>query len=64
MASRKILPGSAASLGALFDGQGTNFAVFVAGAERVWLCLFDTAGSEVRIELTEVDAYVCEPDPL
>jgi isoamylase len=58
VASGKILPGSAASLGALFDGQGTNFAVFAAGATQVWLCLFDTAGNEERIELTEVDAYV------
>ncbi len=57
---RKVLPGSAAPLGALFDGQGTNFAIYAAGAARVWLCLFDAAhaSGEERVELTEVDAYV------
>jgi len=42
----------------LSDGQGTNFAVFAAGAAQVWLCLFDAANSEERIALTEIDAYV------
>ena len=58
MGSRQILPGSAGPLGALFDGQGTNFAIFAAGAAQVWLCLFDDANNEERVELTEVDAYV------
>jgi isoamylase len=58
MGSRQILPGSAASLGAFFDGQGTNFALYAAGATQVWLCLFDAADNEERVELTEVDAYV------
>ena len=40
--------------------QGTNFAIYAAGAARVWLCLFDAAdaSAEERVELTEVDAYV------
>jgi glycogen operon protein len=43
-------------MGAIFDGYGTNFAVFSGVAERVELCLFDhsetdPAAREVRIEL-------------
>ncbi|MFS0894699.1 glycogen debranching protein GlgX [Microbacterium sp. 179-I 3D3 NHS] len=56
--SLEIWPGSAYPLGATFDGQGTNFALFSEGAERVELCLFDDDGNEQRIDLTEVDAFV------
>ncbi|TCS39382.1 glycogen operon protein [Paucimonas lemoignei] len=31
-------------LGASFDGTGVNFAVFSANAERIDLCIFDSAG--------------------
>ena len=51
-------PGQPYPLGATYDGSGTNFAVFSSVAERVQLCLFDEAGAETRIELTEVDADV------
>ncbi len=51
-------PGSAYPLGATYDGSGTNFALFSEVAERVELCLFDTDGTETRVEVTEVDAYV------
>ncbi|MBD7958200.1 glycogen debranching protein GlgX [Microbacterium sp. Sa4CUA7] len=51
-------PGSAYPLGATFDGNGTNFALFSEGAERVELCLFGDRGKETRIELVDVDAYV------
>ncbi|HWR85763.1 MAG TPA: glycogen debranching protein GlgX [Rhodoglobus sp.] len=51
-------PGAAYPLGATFDGSGTNFALFSEGAERVELCLFDDAGTETRVELTEVDGYI------
>ncbi len=51
-------PGSAYPLGATFDGNGTNFAVFSEGAERVELCLFDDDGAETRVELRDVDAFV------
>jgi isoamylase len=51
-------PGSAYPLGATYDGNGTNFAIFSEAAERVELCLFDEDGTESRVELTEVDAYV------
>jgi isoamylase len=51
-------PGSAYPLGATFNGNGTNFAVFSEGAERVELCLFDDDGAETRVELRDVDAFV------
>ena len=54
----EIWPGRAYPLGATFDGSGTNFALFSEVAEKVELCLFDEAGAETRVELTEVDAYV------
>ncbi|MBB6627739.1 glycogen debranching protein GlgX [Nocardioides sp. KIGAM211] len=54
----EIWPGTAYPLGATFDGSGTNFALFSEVAERVELCLFDADGTETRLELTEVDAYV------
>jgi len=51
-------PGSAYPLGATFDGNGTNFALFSEAADRVELCLFDDERHETRIELIEVDAHV------
>ncbi|WP_165068605.1 glycogen debranching protein GlgX [Marisediminicola senii] len=51
-------PGSAYPLGATFDGSGTNFALFSESAEKVELCLIDDDGTETRIQLHEVDAYV------
>ncbi|MFB7501353.1 glycogen debranching protein GlgX [Streptomyces sp. NPDC056161] len=45
-------------LGAAFDGQGTNFALFSEVAERVDLVLVDDAGAETRVPLTEVDGFV------
>ncbi|MEJ6554847.1 glycogen debranching protein GlgX [Microbacterium esteraromaticum] len=53
-----VWPGSAHPLGATFDGQGTNFALFSERAERVELCLFADTGEETRVDLVEVDAYV------
>ncbi|MET0303369.1 MAG: alpha-amylase family glycosyl hydrolase, partial [Microbacteriaceae bacterium] len=55
-------PGNAYPLGATFDGNGTNFALFSEVADKVELCLFDDGedGSltETKVELREVDAYV------
>jgi glycogen operon protein len=51
-------PGAAYPLGATWDGWGTNFALFSEAADSVELCLFDEAGSESRVALTEVDAFV------
>lgn len=52
--TRRILPGDPAVLGANWDGEGTNFAIFSAHAERIELCLFDKRGSETeRLTLPE-----------
>ena len=51
-------PGTAYPLGATFDGSGTNFAIFSESAERVELCLFAEDGTETRIDMQDVDAYV------
>ena len=39
-----LLPGRPWPLGASWDGQGVNFAVFSAHAQAMALCLFDDAG--------------------
>ena len=51
----QILPGSSYPLGATWDGNGVNFALFSAHATRVELCLFDRAGQQEvqRIVLPE-----------
>lgn len=42
--SDRLIPGAAFPLGATFDGQGVNFALFSAHAEGVELCTFDDRG--------------------
>ena len=54
----QIWPGTAYPLGATYDGSGTNFALFSEIADSVELCLFDADGTETRVELPEVDAFV------
>jgi len=49
------LPGRPAPLGATPRDGGTNFAVASGIAEAIELCLFDTAGTETRIRLTDYD---------
>ncbi|MFF4490784.1 glycogen debranching protein GlgX [Streptomyces sp. NPDC001544] len=59
--SRKGVPvwsGHPYPLGASFDGQGTNFALFSEVAERVDLILLDDAGTETSVPLGEVDGFV------
>jgi glycogen operon protein len=53
--SGRIREGSGAAPGAIWDGKGTNFALFSAHATRVEVCLFDSQGhSELeRITLPE-----------
>ena len=53
-----IWPGRPYPLGATYDGTGTNFALFSAVAERVELCLVHDDGTETRVDLPEVDAFV------
>ncbi|WP_440556288.1 glycogen debranching protein GlgX [Streptomyces sp. SCPE 10] len=59
--TRKGLPvwsGQPYPLGAAFDGQGTNFALFSEVAERVDLILVDDDGRETPVRLHEVDGFV------
>ncbi|MDN5696642.1 MAG: hypothetical protein L0G70_01555, partial [Rubrobacter sp.] len=52
--SYKLRPGEPYPLGATWDGEGVNFALFSEHAEKVDLCLFDASGKETsRITLTE-----------
>ena len=46
-----VWPGVPYPLGAVFDGAGTNFAVFSDSARSVDLCLFDEQGTERRVAL-------------
>ena len=50
-----VWPGKPYPLGATWDGEGVNFALFSEHAEKVELCLFDEAGRREidRIPLTE-----------
>ncbi|MGI8577168.1 MAG: glycogen debranching protein GlgX [Nocardioidaceae bacterium] len=48
-----VWPGHHQQLGALFDGEGTNFAVWAPGAASVDLCLFGDDHSETRLTLPE-----------
>ncbi|HEY8318514.1 MAG TPA: glycogen debranching protein GlgX, partial [Amnibacterium sp.] len=54
----EVWPGSAYPLGATFDGSGTNFALYSGVAEAVELCLFDEDGTETRVLMVDVDAFV------
>jgi glycogen operon protein len=51
-------PGRPTPLGATWDGEGTNVALFTSGAENVDVCLFDDAGRESRIALEESTHHV------
>ncbi|NJR39915.1 MAG: glycogen debranching protein GlgX [Leptolyngbyaceae cyanobacterium CSU_1_4] len=53
-----IWSGTPYSLGAVWDGQGTNFALFSENATGVDLCLFDAEDHETRLPLTEVTNFV------
>jgi glycogen operon protein len=55
MTSPTLLPGTPYPLGATWDGNGVNFAIFSSGAELVELCLFDgpdAARAAVRVPIT------------
>nr|WP_319246388.1 glycogen debranching protein GlgX [uncultured Celeribacter sp.] len=55
-----ILGGHAAPLGATFDGEGVNFAVFSEHARQITLCLFSADGKTEthRLDLPERDGDV------
>jgi glycogen operon protein len=56
--SRTALPGEAFPLGATWDGQGTNFALYSEHAKSVTLCLFNHKGEEERIPLRQMSTFV------
>ncbi|SNR27635.1 glycogen debranching protein GlgX [Puniceibacterium sediminis] len=58
--SPALAPGHFAPLGATFDGEGVNFAVFSEHATRMTLCLFSGNGKTEthRIDLPERDGDV------
>ncbi|CAM4122577.1 glycogen debranching protein GlgX [Palleronia rufa] len=49
---------SSARLGAQYDGDGTNFALFTENATGVELCLFDADSTETRADLPEMEGGV------
>ncbi|MBV9291673.1 MAG: glycogen debranching protein GlgX [Frankiales bacterium] len=51
-------PGRPTPLGASWDGEGTNFALWAPAAESVDLCLYDDTGAEHRIALDEVTYHI------
>ncbi len=51
-------PGRPSPLGATWDGEGTNFALFSRGAEAVDVCLFDEHDRETRVPLEESTFHV------
>jgi isoamylase len=50
-----VWPGKSYPLGATWDGEGVNFALFSAHADAVDLCLFDPSGTQTlsRVRLPE-----------
>jgi glycogen operon protein len=57
-AAVRVWPGRPYPLGATWDGEGTNFALFSENATAVDLCLFDAAGREERARLDDRDQFV------
>jgi glycogen operon protein len=55
--SREVWPGAPFPLGAIWDGNGTNFSLFSEHAEAVDLCLFDGDDNEERFRLNEWTAF-------
>lgn len=55
MPAIEVYPGRAYPLGASYDGEGVNFSIFSAHAQKVELCLFDKTGTQetLRIAITE-----------
>jgi glycogen operon protein len=51
-------PGSPFPLGAHWDGEGTNFAIWSTTATAVDVCLFDEDGHEVQIPLDDQTYHV------
>ena len=61
MNSSRLWHGNPYPLGATWDGEGTNFALFTEHAEKVELCLFDPADPQreiARLQLPERTDHV------
>jgi isoamylase len=59
MPQLSITAGRAHPMGATYDGDGVNFAVFSDHATRMTLCLFDGQGNEhINIDLPECDGGI------
>jgi isoamylase len=59
--SRKVLPGRPYPLGAHYNGEGVNFAIYSEHADEVVLCLFDSVDAEresERIRLRECSGFI------
>jgi isoamylase len=57
-ADREVHPGEPYPLGATWDGEGVNFALYSENATAVEVCLFDADGRESRVRLREQTAFV------
>ncbi|MFK8182656.1 MAG: glycogen debranching protein GlgX [Phormidesmis sp.] len=53
-----VWPGRSHPLGATWNGEGTNFALFSENATGVILCLFDENDQEQQVRLPKVTNYV------
>jgi glycogen operon protein len=51
-------PGKPFPLGAVWDGEGTNFALWAPAATQAEVCLFDSAGREHRVRLGEQTFHI------
>jgi len=54
----RVLPGSPAPLGASWDRNGVNFAIYSENATGVELCLIDADDNETRLPLRERTGFV------
>ncbi|MGV2829776.1 glycogen debranching protein GlgX [Myxosarcina sp. GI1(2024)] len=54
----EVWPGKVYPLGATWDEEGTNFALFSENATSVELCLFDEEEREICVPLVEQENYV------
>jgi glycogen operon protein len=55
---QRAWPGNPFPLGATWDGEGTNFALWSTTADAVTVCLFDDQGAETRIPLEESTYHI------
>lgn len=53
-----VWPGKPHPLGATWDGEGVNFAIFSENATEIELCLFTEQDHEIRLPLREVHNHV------